>query len=55
MDFGKEALGERNSTVKALDDLAERVADDGLLLELGLEVGEDGWVQQAGGRVCGHC
>lgn len=46
MHAGEQALGRGDGAVEALDELREGVADLGLLLELGLEGGEDGGVEE---------
>lgn len=51
VDAGEQALGGGDGALEALDDLGEGVADLGLLLDLVLEVGEDGGVEE--GRLLG--
>lgn len=52
VDARQQALCGGDGALEALDDLGEGVADLGLFLELVLEVGEDGGVEE--GRVGGH-
>lgn len=48
MNSGKKTLGSRNRSIEALDQLGEGIADLCLLLELALEMGKDGGIEQAG-------
>jgi hypothetical protein len=52
MNAGEQGLGRGDGTLEALDNLGEGIADLGLLVDLVLEVGEDGRVEE--GRVGGH-
>lgn len=52
MDAREQALCGSDGTLEALDDLGEVITDAGLLVNLLLEVGEDGGVEE--GVVGGH-
>lgn len=46
MDAREQSLGGSDGAFEALDDLGEVIADAGLLVNLLLEVGEDGGVEE---------
>lgn len=48
MNAGEQGLRRGDCTFELLHDLCKSVADLGLLFELGLEVAEDGGVEQRG-------
>jgi hypothetical protein len=52
VDARKQALSGSDGALEALDDLGEVITDAGLLVNLLLEVGEDGGVEE--GVVGGH-